>query len=76
MAFSILPAMLSALCLAVAATADTHLFETPSVRAAVAAVLRRPLVDASLFLSVPTLGFGLIAVVAPLKMHELAVAQV
>jgi MFS family permease len=68
--FSALPAMLLLLCVAVATTTSTPRFETQSVRAAGAAFLRRPLVDASLFLSAPTLGFGLIAVVAPLKMHE------
>lgn len=69
--FTVIPAALLVLCLAVSTSTDAHRFERQSVRTVVDAALNRPLVNAFIFMSVPALGFGLMLVLAPLKMHSL-----
>jgi MFS family permease len=69
--FTAIPALLLVLCLAVSRSTDAHRFERQSVRTVVDLAFGRPLLNAFLFLSVPALGFGLMLVLVPLKMHTL-----
>jgi MFS family permease len=67
--FTAIPVVLLLLCVAVALSADAHRFERQSVGSVASAVLSRPVLGAFLFLTVPALGFGLMLVLAPLKIH-------
>jgi len=69
--FTAIPVLLLGLCLAVATSADHHRFERQSVRTVASAAVGRPLVEAFLFLGVPAIGFGLLLVVAPLRISDL-----
>jgi MFS family permease len=69
--FTVIPAPLLLLCLAVARSTDAHRFERQSVRVVAAVAVSKPILKAFLFVSVPTLGFGLMLVLAPLKMNSL-----
>jgi MFS family permease len=67
--FTALAAVLLLLCATVALSADAHRFERQSVRTVASAALGQPVRQAFLYLSVPALGFGLMLVLAPLKIH-------
>lgn len=68
--FTGIAAVLVLLCIPVALSADAHRFERQSVRTVTAAATGRPMREAFLFLTVPALGFGLMLVLAPLKIHQ------
>lgn len=67
--FTALAVALLLLCVTVALSREAHRFERQSVRSVASAVLDPPLRRAFLYLSVPALGFGLMLVLAPLKIH-------